>query len=306
MGTLPMTAPAAARIAFKNILFATDFSPASKAALPFAIAVAKREGGTLFIAHVLPREPRPPISMEPRASELNVVRLHAQQHFEQLERSALLRDVAHEPILRHGSLCEVLGEVMASRRIDLVVIGTHGRTGFRKLVLGCMAEKIFRSATCPVLTVGPHVSASLLRDGRFHHVLFATDFSAGSLHALPYAVSLARADFARLTLLHVMHMTMPVPVEFGSPLLDSEEQMGAESRRRLTELMRQAGPEYEAEIVVRSGVAAGTIVDTAEQRDAGIIVMGVHGAWTPVASHNPWTIADGVVCRAHCPVLTVR
>ena len=87
--------------------------------------------------------------------------------------------------------------------IDLIVLGSHGKHGLKKLVLGSAAEQIFRHADCPVLTVGPKVVAPGPGEVAFKHILFATDFSAGSLRALPYALSLAEENQARLALLHV-------------------------------------------------------------------------------------------------------
>src|SRR5207244_7706673 len=86
---------------------------------------------------------------------------------------------------------------------------TRGRHGLKKLVLGSGAEQIFRQADCPVLTVGPNVEVPAGDAAAFRHIVFATDFSAGSLHALPYALSLAEENEATLTFLHVMAMVLP-------------------------------------------------------------------------------------------------
>ena len=86
----------------------------------------------------------------------------------------------------------------------MLVLGTHGRAGLGKLLIGSVAEEVFRRASCPVMTVGPHASSKVQNEIHFQHILFATDFSPDSLAALPYAVSLAKEDQAKLTFLHVV------------------------------------------------------------------------------------------------------
>ena len=88
--------------------------------------------------------------------------------------------------------------------VDLIVLGTHGRTGAEKLLLGSVAEEIFRRSPVPVLTIGPGVRSSTHNAGRFRRVLFATDLSPESLAAAPYAITLAQENQARLALLLVM------------------------------------------------------------------------------------------------------
>ena len=182
--TAPM--PVAAPAAIRNILFATDFSPCSNVALTFASAIARRHQAALFLVHVLPPEPRYELPLEHQPDELNACKLEAARQFDALLQSSALADLVHEPILRCGALWETIQSVIADRAIDLIVVGTHGREGIRKLLLGSTAEVIFRNAACPVLTVGPHVSSELLATG-MGRILFATDFSAASMSALPYA-----------------------------------------------------------------------------------------------------------------------
>lgn len=296
--------PTTTRISLKNILFTTDFTEFSMTALPFAIALAKRFGATIFVTHVLPAEPRLPVAVEAMPPEQVVDRAVAVQEMERLERSGALAGIKHEAIVQRGEYAAVLGDVIAKNRIDLVVAGTHGREGLRKMILGSVAEQIFRTAICPVLTVGPHVTPDVLSDGRFHRVLFATDFSAGSVHALPYALALAEEDHAQLTLLHAVHVDAATPIEGTKPIYD--EQIATRSEAQLRQMIPQNAQLWaEPEILVRSGLPADVIVETAIEERASIIVMGVHHA-RGAASHNPWAVAHQVVCHAHCPVLSVR
>lgn len=295
--------PTATPVAVRNILFATDFTASSEAALPFALALAKHYGAALFVTHILPPEPRYELPLEPEPDAINPRKQQGQQKFDALLASGVLNGVVHEPILRCGEFWDTMQDVIASRSIDLIVTGTHGRQGLRKLILGSVAEIIFRNAACPVLTVGPFVPKELVRDG-IRRILFATDFSPVSLAALPYAYSLARAEGAQLTVMHVLPLAPPaidavVVPEIGPDFADS-------ARRRLEEMVKtEPSLPLAPEIVVLSGDIAESITYAAAERNVAMIVMGVSHKST-LAAHFPWSIADAVVCRAHCPALTVR
>lgn len=304
MGALQTPTPTATRISIKNILFTTDFTDFSLAAIPFVLALAKRYGATVLVTHILPEEARLPVAVESLPTEQDLNRLHAQQGMEKLERTGLLSTVLHEPIIERGRFDIVLEDLVARRKVDLVIAGTHGREGLRKLVLGSVAEQIFRLATCPVLTVGPHVRPDVLSDGRFHRVLFATDFSTGSMHALPYALSLAQEDHAQFTILHAVHLDSAMQIEGTKPIY--EEQLAARAEAKMRRMIPDDALLWaEPEILVRSGLPADVIVQTAEEEQASIVVMGVHRG-RAFSTHNPWAVAHHVVCHAHCPVLSVR
>lgn len=161
-----------------------------------------------------------------------------------------------------------------------------------------MAEQVFRRASCPVLTIGPHAATHPATVDNWKHILFATDFSPASLHALHYALSLAEENEADLTLLHMVPL---VP-------LQQQDQLREALQKRLQTLVPSDAlawckPHYE----VRFDFAIDGILATAKDMHADVIVMGVHSARAPrAASHMPWAIAYEVVRNAPCPVLTVR
>ena len=132
----------------------------------------------------------------------DVMRRNAEQSMAKLENTEDLKLLPHEVILRSGDTWDVISQVLSDKNVDLIVMGTQGHGGIKKLFLGSTAEKVIRHATCPVLTVGPHVRLASLN--RFGHVFYASDFSSGSTRALTYALSLAEEDRAELTLLHVI------------------------------------------------------------------------------------------------------
>jgi nucleotide-binding universal stress UspA family protein len=128
-------------------------------------------------------------------------------------------------------------------------VGTHGGGVIGTLVLGSVAEQVLRHATCPVLTIGPDILTSLLDHERFAHVLFATDFSDGSMHALPYALSIAKEHDAELTLMQVLEQLQPVPMEYSKELL-------SDYRKRLWELVpEEANPWCKPPVTVAVGSA---------------------------------------------------
>ena len=201
----------ATRVAFKNILFATDFSDVSQRALLHALAMAKRYDSKLTVVHVAPPEAQTPIPMEPVPLEMDWQKKKAAESLARLEDFEPLHMYPHETVLRQGNPWLEMSSIIADKGIDLIVLGTHGRGMIGTLLLGSVAEQVLRHATCPVLTVGPDVAPSLVDHEQMSHILFATDFSEGSLHALPYALSLAEENDAELTLLHVLEELRPMP-----------------------------------------------------------------------------------------------
>ena len=196
------TLEAGKRIGLKNILFATDFSAYSNAALPYALAIARQYGAKLFGAHVVASEDYLFTAPESWPAHIQQEEQLQQEVTARLEEQ--LQGVPHEVLFGVGDVWKVLSRLIGEHDVDLIVVGTHGRTAARKLLMGSVAEKIFRQATCPVLIVGPNVPGMKNGERQFQRILFATDFSKESLAALPYAVSLAEEDQSQLALLHVV------------------------------------------------------------------------------------------------------
>ncbi len=311
MSSFAQTLPAPT---LKNILFPTDFSPCSQTALPYLRAIAERYGSTVHVLHVLAPETQIGIPLD-RFPELDTDRDAAQSAMDALLASHPFGNIVPTATVERGPLWEVLAPYIKEHNIDLIVLGTHGRRGLKKLVLGSVAEHVFRLAPCPVLTIGPQATHGGAADTTFKAILFATDFSSGSHHALPYAVSLARANNSRLILLHAVPPAMevvpaavdamPINMELSAELT-AEALAGA--RQQMAELIsNEIMQNLKPEIIVESGLAAEMILRIAENKQAGLIVMGAQRAsWHSVAAHLPWTTASTVVCRATCPVLTVR
>lgn len=288
------------RIALKNILFATDFSPAAEAALPYAIGLAKQYGAKVHGLHV-----RFPATYPIVGSEALPVVLEAaeeQAKFEAQMLHEMLAPVPHEVTIVEGDLWPTLNEIANQQKTDLIVMGTHGRTGFRRALLGSAAEETFRKAACPVLTVGPHVSPNTERRLAMSQILFATDFSPESLAALPFAVSVAQEHQSHLTLLNVTGKTQVGELVHAGQYVES-------TLRRLQALVpAEADMWCEPKCRVEQGPEAEKILEVAVAVGADLIVLGVRAPQGGIgaATHLLQSIAHQVVVNAQCPVLTVR
>ena len=179
MTTLAEVPQQEATLSFKNILLATDFSDASERAFDYAIAIACLHGSKIYLVHVIP-----PDSTSIPPPRTDWMRHEAEREMESLSSRSELKPIAHETVLRTGSVWSVLSALISQQNIDLVVLGTHGRGGLKKLVLGSVAEEVVRRVGCPVITVGPHIDLPLGEVGEFHRILYATDFHPASARLL--------------------------------------------------------------------------------------------------------------------------
>ncbi|HUI84833.1 MAG TPA: universal stress protein [Candidatus Binatia bacterium] len=283
------------RIAINTILLATDFSAESQNAFYCAASLARRYGSVLFLTHVLPPEASA-AATTPWAAPSDAVRNIAEKRMAELEAAECLKAVRHDSLVASGVTWDVLAQIVARDKVDLIVMGTHGDAGVKKLFLGSTAETVTRHATCPVLTVGPHVEFTSLE--RFSHILYASDFSSGSQRALAYALSLSEEDRADLTLLHVIQ-TKP---QTASELLEWR-------RQDRNKLLRMVPPDtdlaYQPEIEVEAGIPEVEIVRLADTRKVDLLVMGSRAGGV-LSTHVPWSTLHHVLRNAHCPVLTVR
>src|SRR5579863_9694026 len=309
---LEKKAPAAIAVKVKNVLFATDFSATSESALPYAMAICRRFGSTLHAVHVL--SDATVLMMTGGVDYVSMGTIYEDAHTEakeKLERmTSLCEGIPSRIYVRHGQVWVNLAGIVEENKVDLIVVGTHGRTGLGKLLLGSVAEDILRHAPCPVLTVGPRVSGRpklpALRgkdlapvELELHRILYATNFGPTSSADAALAASLAEEFRSRLTLLHVMENYAglgdhPGPIEEGI--------------RRLKELAReQAELQYAPETLLEFGDPAKRIVREANDREADLLVLGARPVHELTgATHLPWSTAHQVIAHATCPVLTIR
>jgi nucleotide-binding universal stress UspA family protein len=302
----------ASAISVKNVLFATDFAATSDAALPYATAICRRFGATLHAAHVLSEANL--LLMTGGVDYISMGTIYEDAHAEAEEKLAHLAARVEVPVhcyVRHGQVWKGLAAIIQENEIDLIVVGTHGRTGLGKLVLGSVAEDILRHAPCPVLTVGPKVSGRAKLpafESKGHHIapieldlqqiLFATNFASDAPRMAQTAVGLAEAFRSQLTLMHVLE-----------DYTELSQRLGAieEGIRRLRNLIpKDVALPYAPETLLEFGSASECILRFAEEREADLIVLGARTSAEVGTTHLPWSTAHHVIAHAPCPVLTLR
>ncbi len=287
-------------IVFKRILFATDFSPASTEALPYAVAIARQFGATLYLAHVIPPDAYDLIPANERDAALENMQAHVEEQMIGLRSKLLLKEVTHEALIDHGAVWPMLAAMAEKYEVDLIVIGVHGRRGVEKLLMGSIAEEILRCAPRPILMIGPEAAAAPQMEAGFRRILYATDFSPQSEPAMHYGCSLAERYGASLFFLHVAEDVWKEP-------LSTRMQAADFFRMRLLEKQWVLGEGIAPEFRVVFGPRAECILETARQLQIELIVLGVRGTRYPrVAAHLPGPTAYDVVSHARCPVLVIR
>jgi nucleotide-binding universal stress UspA family protein len=301
-----------ADIALKSVLVAFDFSQASQKPLHHALAIARHYGAKFYLAHVVSGIGYTIAGQEALnlAAERTQRTAHELRH--ELLESGALAGLDHEFIIREGNVWEQLELLIREKQVDMVVVGTHGRGALGKLLLGSVAEQIFRHADCLVATVGPgSYEDSLVEKKPVRPFLFPTDFGPASLHALPYAISLANHFGAKLVVLHVLPVA-PIPEGFHWSTTGGLTQMRYEARmasqRHFDALnLQHTRTAIQPEFMVKYGIPGEQILLASHAIKADLIILGLHRpGHIEAASHMPWDLAYKVVCDAHCPVLTIR
>jgi len=278
--------------AFSRILLVTDFSPWSEAAVPFARLLAESYRASITIAHVMLRD----IDFGPNEAVIGTQEEIAELAETQMRKFLAKNSLSESDfVLTSGPFGDAIAAAIEQKAIDLVVAGTHGRSGVGKLLLGSIAQRVFNAAPCPVLTVSPRARRSGGVEGR-RKILYATNLSEASLKALPYALSLAKTMAAELLLVHV---------------LESSELIGQQGRinEDLSELLPlEARGWCRFNNLVLTGDPASEIVRVAAEYGVDFIVIGAEPVpGGPLDRINvPLTTAYQIVAHADCPVLRVR
>lgn len=297
--TLQKEVQANQKISLSKIMLLTDFSEVSELALEYALALTRRYDARMYLTHII--SPESYVLAEPALAEATYekVREAAEQSMADILISGRLRGVPHEVLLQEGTLWPTIERLIQQHQIDLVVTGTHGRGQFRKVILGSVAEEVFRQAGCAVLTVGPHTLKQAPPEVELKNILFATDFGFGAAQAAKYAFSLAQEHGARLTVLNVVE-------EVCAHTEEEERLLRQVSIQRMKQFMPTDSENWcKVEFRVTFGAAVEEILEEARETNADLIIMGAKTRKT-FAGHAPQTIAYNVVANAKCPVLTVR
>ena len=299
-------------IQLKSVLIATDFSPASQKPLRHAISIARHYGAKLYLMHVVSSLGFNLVGSDAVVAAVELAWRDMRQAEEHLVATGALKDLRHEVVVRDGDVWVALEGVIKQERVDMVVIGTHSREGLGKLVLGSVAEQIFRHASCLVLTVGPNSpeDAKMETVGTARPILFATDFVEGSLGALPYAISFANQRRTKLAFLHVLPSVPHLEGNRRYTASDVEQirrNTRSDTLQRLEALVAHAALAVEPAFLAEFGEPAEGILRAAEALRPEAIIMGLNRtAYIDTILHLRGSTAYKVVCGAICPVLTVR
>ncbi len=293
---------------FARILFPTDFSDCAGQAFPHALQLAREFNAEVHLLHALVLHDTDPGNAAHRLPDVEglyqVLEAHAESQLAKAIEShgAGLRFRCAQ--LRSISAAGTILEYAAEHSIDLVALGTHGRRGLRRLLLGSVAEAVVRLAPCPVLTVPERAGGR--SPGRVRRILVPVDFSENARLALTCASQLAALYGARLEVLHVIDQV--VYPDFYPPLVPpvwaADDELRERSEERLRELLAQL-PHPEARTHVGSGRASPEIVRFADQLPADLIVIASHGL-TGLRHMLLGSVTEQIVRSAPCPVLTVK
>jgi nucleotide-binding universal stress UspA family protein len=293
----------------RRVLCPVDFSEFSRRALHHAEAIATWYEAELHVLHVL-LDVSPPVVplMPPVSPPLYSDVKPPIEVLDALVKTSGVRLPVHK-IVRQGPAATTIVDCVAEIQADLIVMGTHGRTGFDRVVIGSTAERVVHKARCPVLTVprGGDEPGSAERV-RFTHVLCAMDFSAASLRAMELSLSLAQENAAKLTVLHVIEVLSAdeVLTEAGIRVSEYVEKRKQEALERLkSAIPPDARTWCDVTETVVPGRPAHVILREADDRDADLIVMGAQGH-SGIALALLGSTTQTVVRRAVCPVLTAR
>lgn len=275
-------------LAIRNIAIATDFSPWSDRAMQHALLVARRMGAALHILHTVRRSefafvPDLMVQLDELAErdcENLMGRLHAAHSLEGIE--------CHCWNL-YGECSDVFADFVRDQKIDLLVLGTRGRSGISKLLLGSVAEEISRCVVCPVLAIGPS-SRGATSQLELKRVLFATDLSKQSYSAIPYVLTAANQWGAALDVLQLCLSG------------DSKRQHGMEEFNRMIDMWAGGKQDFPVRYHIQPGAPSATVLNFARQNKEDLIVLSHSSALNgPSLSH-----AYEIVRQSTCPVLGIR
>ena len=295
----------------KNILLPRDFSDCSNRAVPHAFDLAQRTDATLhiFYAEVLHGDPF--AAFPSSGSSKKDLRKRLKEATEEHSPSSIDADsmqVKHA-VGRDVAAAPAILTYAAGQNIDAIVMGTHGRRGVRRMMLGSVAEEVVRQSLCPVLTVGRQRKERPSEKPRIERLLVPVDFSKHARKAVGQAKALAAFYRARLDLLHVVEEALyPTFYDVGGTTSFYEAQPEIEKRahQELEATYREAGgPEGEVHLTVRPGRAAPAIAHYAEEEETDMVIIPTHGR-TGVDRLLIGSVTEKVMRLAPCPVFTVK
>ncbi len=306
-------------IEIRKIMVPTDFSDTATRAVNHGALLAKTFGAKLILANVLETEafwqlalPSPTLGAPVNVGDIyEIVENQAQQKLNEMRGGgyASMAPAVEAVLLKELPPSAAIAKYASSEEIDLIAIGTHGRTGISEWLFGSTTEKLMRIAPCPVLTVGPKAEQNPTEEV-FRNVLFPFDFSEASRHALRYACAVTRNYEGQLDVLHVVELRkVPKTYRVNEAVVSTDTEtlkrrILDEMRLEVTNMFAGKCPEN-VEFVVKEGKPYKEIVEFAERSNVNLIVIGNTGI-NETHGHKLGSTAENVVPRAKCPVLAVN
>ena len=291
----------------KRVLFATDFSACADRAMGYALALAGAWKAELCVMTVLELYPGMDPEYTVNKMYLDHLRSEANRQLATVEARA---KAAGQPVttrIETGIPSQAVQTVAEGIRADLLVVGTHGRTGLDHVLIGSTAERVVRMAPCPVLAVkaGKNGATGAAATSAIKRIVVPIDLSTCSLDALEYAVQFAKPLGATITILHAME-----PVAYGLDFSLSHAKEWKEHRdyleKRLSILSAcLTAHGIQADHVLKPGLPADSIASYVTQQGFDLMIMGTHGR-RGISHVLVGSIAGAMLRHAPCPVLTVR
>lgn len=291
----------------KCILTATDFSEYSKVALDICLGVARCMKTKLYVLHIIEKFPHYYSHLLSSAVHANMKQKLEENALERIKAmipAELLDGVDVIPIVRFGKPFLEIIQVAKEENVDLLAIGTHGRAGMDRIILGSVAERIARKARCPVMVVRGKKYVG------FKRIIVPIDLSDCSRIALEYAVATARAHKSKLTILHVYEKSFVEPYVNAANSEEKADEIMKEIERvnetKYDEFLKTVdlnGVEYER--LLKKGIPETDIVEIAMEQQANLIVMGTHGR-SGIKHILIGSTAEEVVRTVHCDIIVVK
>jgi nucleotide-binding universal stress UspA family protein len=297
------------RVQFKNILCATDFSDFSNHTVNFGVALAKEFEARLFICHVIDLSSVAiygEFQLDP-VGQQNRIMEDANAQLEQLTGD---QPVPWEPLISVGKPADEISRVVEEKSIDLVITATRGRSGFKRLILGSVTERLIRTLSCPLLVVrSPEHDFvnTAAQEVRLQKILVGCDFSPDSGRAFDHGLSLAQEFQAELHLAHVIEPPIQPNLLKEETLVSGENQ--EDYHNLLIKKLKDMVPEEAAnwctpQTSILEGQPYEELVKYADTRDIDMIVLGVRGHGL-VKTLFLGSTTDRVIRNSPCPVLSV-
>jgi nucleotide-binding universal stress UspA family protein len=285
-------------VGIHSVLIATDFSRCSSVAVNFGLELAHEYQANAYLVFVLPSDDFLLAGPDAYVAAKDAARRDLLQLKAELQHThSYTEGEDYHLLLMEGDVAQSILDCARQNKSDVIVVGTHGRSGLGKMLMGSVAERIFRQSPVPVMTVGPHWH----RPGRGfapRNILLAADFTPASESAAQYAGTLAREHSAKLTVLHVLEDAQLKGIADRAVVMQGIEQ-------KLAALMGRDADGVQLCCRVEVGKVVPTILRTEVEIDADLLVMGVR-PWSGFRDRLMWPNAYEIVREAACPVLTVR